>query len=368
MNRKSVLIVTGDLRRPGGVANLVAMFKRSFSGAIDVAFFRMGPSESGSLRLPRIFYPLIDSIRLAATLLRHRHALVHINPSLDWKSLIRDGLFMLVLIMLNTPRKLVFIHGWDVDVANRITKSRMLRALFRWTFGRADRIIILASSFREPLGLWGVSEDSIELYSTMFDGNIFSGKQAFVEQRSSNSLAMIFLSRFVKAKGIYETLEAFELIRRQITEATLVMAGDGPERTAMEEWVRVHGLEDSVTFPGYLCGEHKADVMIRAELFVFPTHSEGCPVSLLEAMAVGLPVITTDVGGIPDVFIHRENGWMLSAPQAKDLADAVLDLASDRQMMASIADNNRQQAWSRYEASIVTARLEMLYNELLMTA
>lgn len=368
VNQRSILIVTGDLRRQGGVANFVAMLKRSFSGAMDIVFFRMGPSESGSLRLPRALYPLFDSIRLAATLFRRRHALVHLNPSLNWKSLVRDGLFMLVLVIMRTPQKLVFFHGWDIDVANRITKSRILRALFRWTFGRADRMIILANRFREPLGLWGVSDDSIELYSTMFDGSIFSDKQASVGQRSNNGLALIFLSRFVKGKGIYETLEAFELIHRQIPEATLVMAGDGPERTAMEEWVQCHGLEDSVTFPGYLCGERKADAMIRAELFIFPTYSEGCPVSLLEAMAVGLPVITTDVGGIPDVFIHRENGLMLSVPQAKDIADAVLELAGDQQLMVLIADNNRQQAWSRYEAGVVTARLEMLYNDLLMAA
>ena len=181
-------------------------------------------------------------------------------------------------------------------------------------------------------------------------------------------MALMFLSRFVKGKGIYETLEAFELIRRQMPGATLLMAGDGPERAAMEKWVREHKLENDITFPGYLREENKVDMLVQAELFVFPTHSEGCPVSLLEAMAVGLPVITTDVGGIPDVFIHRENGLMLSAPQGKDIADAVLELAGDRQMMVLMAKNNRQQAWSRYEASIVTARLEMLYNELIKLA
>lgn len=370
VNQKNILIITGDLRRPGGVANFVAMLMRSFSDTMETTFFRIGPSESRSLRLPRILYPLIDSIRLTTTLFQHRYKLVHLNPSLDWKSLLRDGLFMLVLVLTRTPRKLVFFHGWDIDVANQITSSRILRALFQWTFGQADRIIILANRYREPLIQWGVNKDSIELYSTMFDGKNFSGKLASIEKRSDNGdgyLALIFLSRFIKEKGIYETLEAFELIRRQVPRATLVMAGDGPERTMMEKWVREHGLESSITFPGYLRGEHKVEAMIRSELFIFPTYREGCPVSLLEAMAVGLPIITTNVGGIPDVFVHRKNGLMLNKPQPKDLADAVLELAGDRQMMALIAENNRQQAWSRYDATIVTAKLEMLYNKLLMT-
>jgi glycosyltransferase involved in cell wall biosynthesis len=367
MSQKNILIVSGDLRRPGGVVNLVGMLKSSFSSAMDITYFRMGPRESSSLKMPRVLYPLIDSIRLAATLFWHRYELVHINPSLDWKSLLRDGLFMLVLRITRTPRKIVFFHGWDIDVANQITKSLILRTLFQWTFGQADKTIILANKFREPLGLWGVSEDSIELYSTMFDGDIFLGKQVSERRSSNNNLAMVFLSRFVKGKGVYETLEAFEIIRQQIPKATLEMVGDGPERTEMESWVQEHGFEDCITFPGYLRGKQKVEAMIRAELFVFPTfYREGCPVSLLEAMAVGLPIVTTDVGGIPDIFIHRENGLMLSVPpQSKDIADAVVELAGDQKMMVSIAKNNREQAWSRYEAAIVTAKLEMLYNELL---
>jgi glycosyltransferase involved in cell wall biosynthesis len=367
VDQKSILIVTGDLRRQGGVANFVAMLNRTFSGAVDVTCFRIGPRESGSLRFPRVLYPLIDSIRLAFALFRERHALVHLNPSLNLKSLLRDGLFMLVIVMMRTPRKLVFFHGWDIDVANRITKSGLLRLLFRWTFGRADRIIILANSFREPLEHWGYNKDRIELYSTMFDGKIFSDKHALIGKNNNGGLALLFLSRFVKEKGIFETLEAFDIIREKIHGASLVMAGDGPERKSMEKWVRDHKLVDSIAFPGYLIGKSKAEAMTRAGMFIFPTYAEGCPVSLLEAMAAGLPVITTNVGGIPDVFTDRVNGRMLNEPHAKDIADAVFELAADRQMMASIADNNRQQAWSSYEATVVTARLEILYKNLLMT-
>ncbi len=366
MRKKNILIITGDLHRQGGVANFVAILLRSFSEAMDVAFFRIGSSESGSVKLPRILYPLIDSVRLVIALIRQRYTLVHINPSLDWKSIIRDGLFMLVLAMMKTPVKLVFFHGWDIDVENQITKYHIFQVFFKWTFGRANKIIILSNKFRKPLIFWGIDDERIELYSTTFDSSIFLGRRASIKQYN-NDLSLIFLSRFVKEKGIYETLEAFEIVYRQIPNAKLVMAGDGPERKMMEEWVIAHGLKDNVSFPGYLRGKQKIEAMIHAELFVFPTsYDEGCPISILEAMAVGLPIITTDVGGIPDIFIDGENGRMLVAPpQVMDIADVILEFVRDRKMMTSIADNNHRIAWSKYESAIVTARLEKLYNELL---
>jgi glycosyltransferase involved in cell wall biosynthesis len=95
-------------------------------------------------------------------------------------------------------------------------------------------------------------------------------------------------------------------------DARLILAGEGPEQDKIRSWIDRHGMSYRVKLPGYLHGEAKAQVLRGANMFVFTTYyGEGCPISLLEAMPAGLPVITTPVGGIPDIFIDGENGILI---------------------------------------------------------
>ena len=111
----------------------------------------------------------------------------------------------------------------------------------------------------------------------------------------------------------------------------------------MEQWVKTKGLADRVRFPGYLRGKEKTQVLLNSDLFVFPTyHGEGCPVSLLEAMAAGLPVVATRVNGVPEIIEDGKNGILVDPGNAPALPAAIQRISDNRGLYGSTLKNNRK--------------------------
>lgn len=343
----------------GGVVNFIETLRRHFSTACSSEQYQIGRRLGAGSGVSALLVTLRDALGLSGAIRRSRPDVIHVNPSLNLASILRDGLFLLVLRALGRRSVFVFWHGWDDRLAKRIGGSRVFRGLFRVTFGYAAHTVVLASRFRDELVGMGFQPQRVSVESTMFDGAQFQG----VARRAHEGITLLFLSRMEPAKGGTELIEAFARVKSKYPDARLIMAGDGPARKALEARVMQLGVPD-VSFPGYLRGSDKAQALLDADIFVFPTYyGEGCPVSLLEAMAAGLPCITNSVGGIPDIFRDGANGVLLDGVSVDAVANALERLLGDPDQCARIAEHNRKEAWEKYEASVVTRRIESLYQK-----
>jgi glycosyltransferase involved in cell wall biosynthesis len=207
----------------------------------------------------------------------------------------------------------------------------------------------------------GIESDRICTLTTMFDPSAFAG---VTRSKQPDGVTLIFLGRLIKEKGIYELLEGFRAIADEFARTRLVIAGDGPEKTPIESWIRSNGCDGSVIVAGYLHAKKKIQALIDADVFVLPTYwEEGCPIALLEAMAAGLAVVTTANGGIRDIFVDGENGVLLKEVSAATVAGGIRRLLSDPVLLKRAKDNNRRQAWERYGAGQVIPALETIYAE-----
>jgi glycosyltransferase involved in cell wall biosynthesis len=208
----------------------------------------------------------------------------------------------------------------------------------------------------------GVDPDKIQLFTTMFDGRELENTLGHVNKDGHNT-SLLFLSRFVKEKGVYELLEAFINLVSNHKNIHLILAGTGPEEDNMKKIVCDSNIENKVTFTGYVRGSDKARVLMGADIFVFPTsYGEGCPVSLLESMAAGMAVITTPVGGIPHIVEDGKQGILLTNEvTAKSVENAIERLLVDPVETRKIGDLNREQAWRLYNAPVVTGWFESIY-------
>lgn len=354
-----VLILSKELSAPGGVVHFISFLMNHFSSHIDAVQLPIGRPTEGGTAVGNFFFPLINSIALIRMLLGNRFDCVHINPSLNKPSLLRDGLFLGVLRIMRYRNVVVYFHGWSDTDAQRIQRSAALRFAFRSLFGRACIIMVLAARFKVSLVKMGIQAERIQVTSTMFDGNDFWGLKA---QKQEGRKELVFMSRFVREKGVYELLDAFARTARKYPEVRLVLLGDGPERVGMEQRVAALGLNGRVDFRGYLRGKEKAQSLLDAKLFVFPSYyGEGCPVVLLEAMAAGLPVITHGAGGIPDLFRDGEHGKLLECVTPELIAQAIDELIGNEKLLAEIGERNHRYAWANFEASVVTREMESTY-------
>jgi len=356
-----LLILSPDKRTPGGVTNFIQVIFEKFSTKIKADQLFIGKNIDPEWKIVSFFKPIIDSIKLFKKIKNNHYDVVHINPSLNLKSVLRDGLFMLVINMSPSIKALVFFHGWEEKSAQFILKNKLLCFLMRMTYGKANKIVVLAEDFAKQLIDMGINKNQIILMSTMFDGSLFDG----IEKKSDDKKTiLLFMSRFVTGKGIMELLSAFNKIQKKHPELSLHLVGDGPEKIAIENKIINLNLQENVKLPGYIKGKEKAQELVNADIFILPSHSEGCPVSLLEAMAAGLPLITTAVGGIPDIITDGENGVLLTSHTSDAIEKGIekmLENKIDRQKMGEL---NKKIAWGNYESKIVTSKVEKIYKQL----
>ena len=358
-----VLITSHPLDGPGGIVNYVNTLIQCKPDDFSIDHFSVGrnPRQGGSLG--NFLFPITDTLRLCRALRKRRPDCVHINTSFRRNALLRDGLLMLTLRVFRFRNVLLFFHGFDDELAHRVKKNRFLLKLFQMTFIPATIFVVLASSFRRLLTNLGVPDQSIKLLTTMFDEKHFDGVNR--TRRLDDEIWLVFMSRIVREKGVFETMAAFSSVAEKFPSLRLIFAGDGPLRKELETRAAKLGLDSRIRFVGYVRDREKAQLLLNGDLFVFPTQSEGCPIVLLEAMAAGLPIISHRVGGIPDVFVDEENGILLDEISTASVTSALLRLLSDQNTALRIRRRNSEYAWARFGSQTVATRMYAAYRQLI---
>jgi len=139
----------------------------------------------------------------------------------------------------------------------------------------------------------------------------------------------IVVSRLHPDKGIKHLLDATAMLMDDLPGIRLLVVGEGAERVKLEDQARRLGLEDAITFTGFRTDV--IDLLRAADVYVLPSYHENMPHGILEAMSVGLPVVATVVGGIPEVVVEGETGLLVPPREAKPLCDAIGSLLRDPQ-------------------------------------
>jgi glycosyltransferase involved in cell wall biosynthesis len=350
MDRKSVLVLCPHPSRKGGVADFNRLLKQYFtSERISLNFHYVGHCENAG-RFSKLAALLRDLVMVP--LRAAGHNLVVLNPSLDFKAVIRDGFYHFVVKRLMRRQTLLFFHGWDNRFAQRIERS--WKGFFNFVFN-FDRALVLADPFRLSLIRWGAPSPKVNLETTMFEQPSLDG--------GNDPCKLIFLSRLVPGKGCLESVQAVEILAREFPGVVLYMAGDGVEREGLQRYVEEKGLGRNVRFAGWVEGDAKARLLGECGIMIFPSYSEGMPLSVLEAMGMGLAVVTRPVGGIPDVVVDGENGFLIGSLNPADFAEKVSFLLKNPEVWQKMSERNRVKANTCYEVRSVVKRLEAIYLE-----
>lgn len=354
-----VLITVPCLALPGGVAN----YYRTLRPHLDASktYFEIGarPGQAGGVAggwrgIGRL---LADYWRFHRELRRHPVDIVHINPSLGTRSVVRDGLFLLIAKAHRRP-VLVFFRGWD-PACEAAIRARYAR-LFQFVYGRADAFIVLAEEFRHSLRAFGLRAP-VTVDTTVVTDSAFEEGGTRTASGAADACEILYLSRLDRDKGLLEAIEAVAQLSQRFPGVTLTIAGDGPERSGAEVVVRNRGMSQ-IRFAGHLNDEARSVALRRADIFLFPTFfGEGMPNAVLEAMAFGLPVVTRAVGGIRDFFADGQMGFVTDSRDPATFAGFLARLVADPALRAAMGRYNRDYARGRFAASVVAARLLEIY-------
>jgi len=352
MRKLNVLVLCPHPKGKGGVAYYNRLIEQNFvSDSVLLDFYYTGKSYENNIKRIRIV-KIIHDLFVLLKIIR-QYDLVILNPSLDFKAMIRDGIFHTIAKRIFQKKTLVFFHGWKTDFEQLIDKYGKIIFNFVFDF---DKACVLSSRFRTKLIGWGKAPDTIILETTNF--------QYEPCEIQKDRFNVVFLSRFATGKGPFETIKTIEILRDEFPDLKLYMVGDGELNHSLRDYVGKKNLTDIVQFTGWLTGYPKYKVLEQCGMMLLPSHSEGMPISLLEGMACGLVIVTRPVGGIPAIIVDGKNGFLIESLNPDDFSDKIRWCLNNKAIWEKISNRNRREANEKFEIKNVVQRLEKLYFEI----
>jgi colanic acid/amylovoran biosynthesis glycosyltransferase len=259
--------------------------------------------------------------------------------------------------------KVVSFHG--ADLAHSFSKED-----FKKLDAVTDLFLCRSESLREELLQRGCAETKIRLNRTGIPlGEDIGQKKRDITLKKPYNLLQV--CRLIEKKGLDVTFKALAELKKQGLPCTLTLAGEGPEEAALRRLAGELGIENEVTFRGFLSQEALQVEFQKADVFVHPSREtesgdrEGIPNSLLEAMSWRLPVVSTRHSGIPEVIVSGENGLLLESANPLLLTAALQSLASDESLYEKISANSRQIVEETYSIKACAKALEASYQEVM---
>lgn len=360
-----VLLTTVPPEAKGGIAALHEVLLRVHASTP----FRLVPfpvaspepfKDSFARRLARV---LRSGIRMAAVLGTDPSIrIVHINTSCDRKALLRDSI---LVFLARGFRRHVVLQVHSAMDAYRLPKP--VEWIARKAFARCDRVLVFSERDRKVAGEWS-REGRTEIFPNAVDVDAYGrGDGSFRTALSipAEGNVVLFLSRMIREKGGFDLIEAIPGILREFRDACFVFAGEGPEKGRMEEACRALGVGSAVRFPGYLPPGEVARAFDSADLFVLPSYAEGMPMAILQALAAGLPIVSTPVGAIPETLRDGVNGFFVEPHSSGPLAEKILLLLRQDGLRKEIGSANRRLAREMFSAEVVSDRLDRLYSSVI---
>ncbi len=270
-------------------------------------------------------------------------------------------------IFSGIPYVISHVHGMN-------RTRTLLTRLINWLILKQTALIIgVSERVRQDIlkTNWGLAPEKVVtvwngIDITPVDAISLNRKLARIKMGvSEREFVFGSVGRLAKTKGHKYLLTAFSEIRSKCPDARVVIIGEGPLRRDLEEQARELGITHHVLFPGF-----RSDVLELLpgfDIFVLPSIAEGLSLALLEAMASKLPVIASDIGGIPEVFGDKEIGRLIPSKDIAALGNAMLEIYSlDKRSKMLLGENARIRIESEFNIDFMCKKLVGLYESLLM--
>lgn len=228
------------------------------------------------------------------------------------------------------------------------------------------KIIAVSDGIRTELLRSGLDDSRIEVIQNAVV-NYFNEQELHDlrnENRSNLSIrpdefVLGFVGRLSEEKGLVYLIEAISEVINNIATVRLLIVGDGPLREELEQLVRDKGLGSNIIFTGFQ--ENSEDWFPSFDLFVLPSLTEGTPMVLLEAMAIGIPVIASQVGGIPNIINNEENGILVPSKNSKALSQAILKVYQSQRLRKILSLNAKKTIKKKYNIKNWIKKIEDIY-------
>jgi len=339
----------------GGMASVVLAYK-------DAGLFEKWPiiylethRETSSIH--KFLLGLMSLFRFINLLVYQKVVLLHANIA-GSMSFFRKSVFMLAAHSFGVPF-IIHVHGSAFKVFYEKGSGKLLRLYIRFVFDHASAIIALSEEWR--LWLSGITTNSnicLIRNPVQLPSNV---NRDDMKPRVQN---VLFLGKLVSQKGITDILKAFvTVIEKSSIPVHLWCGGDG-DRETIESQIKELKLTPHVTVLGWIQGESKERQLRQADVLVLPSYNEVLPMAILEALAYGVPVVASRIGGIPDAITDGVEGFLIEPGDINAISESILKIVSNTELRKIMRENARAKVESFFEDRMIVNQVSQIYKDL----
>jgi glycosyltransferase involved in cell wall biosynthesis len=346
-----VVMLGTSFETRGGIASVLQTYRSA--GLFDRWPVDFVATHRDGSRLEKLLKAIDGLLVFLALLTRYPRAVLHVH-SASRASFWRKCLFMGLAMLARWP-VIFHLHGGGFATFYDAECGPVRRAIVRFFLNRSACIVVVSARWCAWMNRVTRNPRIVSI------ANPVALPEPTRIAREPQLVA--FTGRCCEAKGIFELLQAAVALRKAFPKLRIECAGDG-DLDEVERCVNSMGLASNVRLHGWIGQRQREELLARASIFVLPSHAEGLPVSLLEAMAAGCAVIASSVGGIPDVIEDEFNGLLVPAGDSQALEGAMRRLLANPDLAREMGQAARATIANRFTPEKTVNQLEEIYSDL----
>lgn len=344
----NVILLGPSLKSKGGITSVLRNYLDSDTR--NNIKFDFLPVNRDTNKINKIIFSFSCLIKFTFKLITGKYDIIHAHPSENF------GFFRYLpyfIIGKLFGKKIIFhIHGgrFDIFFSNL---TRFTRKIIISILNSCDAVICLSES-------WKIYFNKIGVMNTHVVNNTVHILQN--NPYSESSRIITFIGFIEEKKGIFDLVNAFGQLGTN-SNCFLEICGTGQDKL-LTELISDLKLVDSIQINGWVDADKKDDILKRTGIFVLPSYFEGLPMVLLEAMAHGIPIISTPVGGIPELVENNINGHLISPGNIEQIAESINLLINNRIIRKKMSINNFNKIKNYFSMENTMQKLEALYSKI----
>ena len=345
--KPNIIMMGSDLTALGGVSEVVREYLKA--GLDEKVNLVLVPSHIDGSKLEKLS-KMIQAVQVFLFLPWGGKFIVHLHLS-HGASFFRK-LLLMVIAKIKCQKVIIHLHGSDYE--EFMYQSKFHTILTKWVFDKSDHILVLSKRWENLLRNFTNNQCISTLYNPATKLNEMHCPQG--------NLKVLFLGRLGERKGVYDLLDAIKCdkIYYEERQITFILAGDGETDKVLKR-VEEYGLEKIVVVPGWVSGAEKVSYLNNSHIFVLPSYNEQMPMSILEAMANGCPILATDIAGIPEMVEQGENGFLFSPGDLKAFEELLKILCENAKLREKMGLKSKQIIHDKFDGQLITDKLVEVY-------
>ena len=264
-----------------------------------------------------------------------------------------------LMVLLSSPfcSNVIFAPRSGLVIDN-INSSAFFKMYARLVFRAADKVVCQGEFWKHYFGHLSRNKrvDKMKIIPNWINVNEYVP----VPVQRNLPTRFIYIGWLEKYKGICDLIEAARMLKEKNIHFELHVYGDGRLKRFLQESIALHFTDEEVIYHGWIKGKDKINALSAADVVVLPSHREGFPNALLEAMAYQKVVLASDIGVVPEIISHKKNGLMFKSGSAHDLMDKMIELIYDANLQKATAFGARKTVEERYSIESAVSAFKCL--------